>query len=543
MKVKNKWKLLAGMAVIWLLSGNAAAYAAGNMAVVETCTGESEIMLYLKGAAGDISNIQVQAGTAVCSDLTFSRLTECGLPVKTLIMLDNSLSIPKAERKRILKIIQNIISDRMENEEMAIAVFNEGIAYLADYTSDDTALGEAVGKITFQGSNTYLTDVLYELLSAQGAADQDAVNQGAVNQKEAFYRMLVISDGMDNKSIGYTKDELYALLKESSMPIYTIGAQTKKKDNNEQLENMFAISRMTNAESFLLDRTKDLQEISQALDKDREIVRITVRPAEELLDGSKKTVKITMDTGESVSYEVTMPQQVRTLQPQKDETQAQNLSQNQKEAAETDADKLTAQTESEDQEKVKEQAGTKYLAMLFVPVCLLAAAAFFIVGKKKREEKNKPQGTPAKAFDRAVNLAEELPLDDDFTDEEQTNLMDATEVMDDDHTVSMYETDDIHSYDLILTDVRMPARTFQAPFQDSLVIGRKQGMCSIVIDQDMSVSGQHCKITKRDGGFYISDLQSSNGTFVDGCRIVSETEIMPGAVIKMGKSEFRFEVR
>lgn len=529
MKVKNKWKLLAGMAAIWLLSGSVAAYAAGNMAIVETCTGESEIMLYLRGAAGDISNIQVQAGTAACSDLTFSSLSECSLPVKTLIMLDNSLSIPKAERKRILQIIRNIVSERMENEEMAIAVFNEGIVYLTDYTSDDTALADAVGEITFQASNTYLTDVLYELLSAR-----DAANQG-----EAFYRMLVISDGMDNKSIGYTKDELYALLKEWSMPIYTVGAQTKKKDNNEQLENMFAISRMTDAESFLLGRTKDLQEINQAFGKDREIVRITVRPPEEFLDGSKKTVKITMDSGESISSEVTMPQQIRAVKSENDETQTQNQSRNQKEAAELDPNKTAAQTESGDKEAAKEPAGTRYLAMLFVPVCLLAAAAFLIIGKKKK----KSQETPAGALDREVNLSEELPLDDDFTDEEQTNLMDATEVMDDDHTVAMFETEDMHSYDLILTDTRMLARTFQIPLQDCVVIGRKQGMCSIVIDQDMSVSGQHCKITKRDGRFYISDLQSSNGTFVDGCRIVSETEIMPGAVIKMGKSEFRFEVR
>lgn len=521
MKVGNRHKMLAGMAVLWLLLGRCISYAAGNMAVVETCTGESEIMLYLKGAAGDISDIQVQAGTMACEDLTLSRLSEGGLPVKTLIMLDNSLSIPKAERKHILEMIQHIVSERMENEEMAVAVFHEGIEYLTDYTSDDQALADAASRIEFQSSNTYLTDVLYELLSAQAAE----------NEEEAFRRMIVISDGMDNKSIGYTKDELYALLREHAIPIYTVGAQTKKKDNNNQLENMFAISRMTNAESFLLRETEDFQEIYEAVSQDQEIVRITVRPPEELLDGSRKTIKVMLDSGESISSEAVMPQKVKDVVPETDQKET---------AGQTDNTELEEGTEEQ------ESAGNGHPAMLLIPVCLLAAAAVWLITKKQKKHKKhkKLQDMPAGPEDEKTDLIEDHLLDnDELTDDERTVLMDETEVMDDENTVVMWDTDDERSYNLILTDVRIPARSFQAPLQNSVVIGRKQGMCNIVIDQDMSISGQHCKIMQRDGRFYILDLQSSNGTYVDGCRILSETEILPSEVIKMGKSEFRFEVQ
>ena len=92
-------KKLAGILILFLFLSSFTVLAADRMAVVETYTGESEAVLYLKGVKGDLSDIRVQAGTAVCDSVTQSRLAESSQPVKTLIMLDNSLSIPKTDRR------------------------------------------------------------------------------------------------------------------------------------------------------------------------------------------------------------------------------------------------------------------------------------------------------------------------------------------------------------------------------------------------------------------------------------------------------------
>ena len=42
----------------------------------------------------------------------------------------------------------------MENEQMALATFDEGLAYLSEYTQEDALLLEAAEEITYKNSHT-----------------------------------------------------------------------------------------------------------------------------------------------------------------------------------------------------------------------------------------------------------------------------------------------------------------------------------------------------------------------------------------------------
>ncbi len=59
--------------------------------------------------------------------------------------------------------------------------------------------------------------------------------------------------------------------------------------------------------------------------------------------------------------------------------------------------------------------------------------------------------------------------------------------------------------------------------------------CDIVVDQP-TVSGRHCRLTRTNEGLVIEDLQSTNGTFVNGRRIEGPTKVTKADTITLGRS-------
>lgn len=56
-----------------------------------------------------------------------------------------------------------------------------------------------------------------------------------------------------------------------------------------------------------------------------------------------------------------------------------------------------------------------------------------------------------------------------------------------------------------------------------------------------SVSGTHAKLTRREGVWMLSDLGSTNGTFIDGERLTGDAPLTPGNVVRFGDISLMFE--
>ncbi|MCX7832545.1 MAG: FHA domain-containing protein [Actinobacteria bacterium] len=72
-----------------------------------------------------------------------------------------------------------------------------------------------------------------------------------------------------------------------------------------------------------------------------------------------------------------------------------------------------------------------------------------------------------------------------------------------------------------------------------IFIGRGSEVDVSILDE--SISSKHCLITQRKGRFLIKDLNSKNGTFVNGQPIL-ESELKDGDLLTIGNKKFIFKV-
>lgn len=479
------------------------AAAADSIRVMQTYTGESEIAIYVKGIEGDFSDADIQIGTSACKSFEAERLSESNYPIKTLVMLDNSLSIPEPARAANLEILQNIISDREAYEQIAIATFDEGVNYLTQYTSDYPALKSAVDNISYKDLETRLTDVLAGLLSEEYLKETE----------NAYWRIVILSDGVDSKTANCTKDELKALINERNVPIYTVGIGR----DEAQLGEMFALSRWSNGDSFKLDGMENLLDINAALNADRGIVRFLLLPQGELMDGSRKMIKITFASGESLSAEAEMPQQAQPEEstPVQTETATETV-----------------------MESAVEETPERPNAMLFIAAAFLIASVVLLVivyavirMRKGRNNAGAQKEASNEVLEENQNQVEEIMAED-----RRTVLQSDTGR----NTFFLFRED--APKEIMLTDMDSPLRRFEVPVKGRVLIGY-DNVCDIQITSDEYISGKHCRIEQRGGKFYLEDAHSSNGTFLNGSRISAMTEIVSGNVIKIGDTRLKFEVK
>jgi pSer/pThr/pTyr-binding forkhead associated (FHA) protein len=90
---------------------------------------------------------------------------------------------------------------------------------------------------------------------------------------------------------------------------------------------------------------------------------------------------------------------------------------------------------------------------------------------------------------------------------------------------------------LVLLSAGMTGRTHELKV-DKTTIGRVEDNTFQIAEP--SVSSHHCEILLRGSDVVVRDLNSTNGTFINGEKI-TETVIKPGQVLRLGQIEMRLE--
>ena len=77
--------------------------------------------------------------------------------------------------------------------------------------------------------------------------------------------------------------------------------------------------------------------------------------------------------------------------------------------------------------------------------------------------------------------------------------------------------------------------------KDSFVIGKNAAVVDGVVSFNKMISRVHCRITKENMQYMITDLKSANGTYVNRVRLTPEQphQIKNGDIIRLANSDFQ----
>lgn len=503
----DKIRRIRGLIFVLVLIITTPVQAANAGKVVESVARDKEICLYVQGISGDIQNISYQIGTRGCEEIKASRITDLKIPMQTFVMWDNSLSISKENRAKIQDILVRLVTEPMEYEQFCFAGIGEDLSFMSAFTDDYEFLRTVVEGTAYEDKDAYIIDNVYEAVNFLNAQNGDA-----------YKRIILISDGMDNKILGYTKEELYDQLSKTNYPIYVLGS--KNKGHAQELQNLFELSRRTQGTPYVLDEINDTSTILQDIANDRNLVCVTATVPAELRDGGDYNSQLTVQTtaGEYKIYaSVKMPFGGEELG-----TEHKTTAEETAEAEKEPEPETLPEPEAEGSNNLTGMLKDYWYVIGGLGALLTALiVVLFLKFGKKTPEFEIYGGGLMKGQEPTDNRPQEMVDNRIPRQPEETD--DKTELM-------FSEKPSI----LLLSDCKNPAKEFQGNLQNPIVIGRSNA-CNIMISYEKSVSGKHCRIVNEDGKYYVIDEGSSNGTKVNGRLIAGKEEINSGTILGLGR--------
>ncbi len=461
---------------------------------------DQQAIVYLRGAnATDPTECQI--GSTPVTPARIQAISALETPVHTVMVVDNSISIPKSERPLVKEILENVAGNRLPGEQFTVATISETVTYLCEAQSDYLQVKAALDSIAYNDQQTRLTDCLYQILTH--------LQQQYSGQ---FCRIILVADGVDNQQIGYTREELDTLLKQTGYPLYAVGCTNTSSNGNQELQNLFALSRLTSGSSFYLAETQDANAIAAGMADWNTGVQMVFRLPDDLCDGSTRQMQIL--SGEN-SYTVALTMPFGTLPA----TPAPS-------AAPATATPVPATGETAREEEGGFRLSLPLLILIgcgvLVGIGIVVIIIVAVVSSRSRQAPPLPQPPAVRPLDPTV-IQPETEIDDSVVNVWGDNSGALTLKLTD-------QNDPRHMYSHKLTPGRV------------LSVGRDPA-CQVLIDFEPSVARHQCDIYLKGDEVWVRNQSHSNITHVNGQRIDGECPLSSGCTLKMGRLLMKVEYK
>ncbi|MGN8767013.1 FHA domain-containing protein [Blautia massiliensis (ex Liu et al. 2021)] len=229
MELKKKKIMAAIAAVFWcvLLSITPVFAAGDDYRIEQLYINMPDVTAYYRSSQGD-SDLEAYLGGEKLSLKDVENFEKTGEAVEYYILVDISSSLPQERFVDIKAALTQFHSELRENDSMVLITFGNEVKQILNGTEDQDTAAAAISALNNDNGNTVLFDAI------NTAADM-IWKEGASSEKRRI--ITVISDGKDCADDTRSAESTESTLKSRGIPIYTMAMENIEGDSEVETQN------------------------------------------------------------------------------------------------------------------------------------------------------------------------------------------------------------------------------------------------------------------------------------------------------------------
>jgi Ca-activated chloride channel family protein len=228
--------------------------------------------------------------------------TRSEVPTNYSLVIDNSGSLAR-QLEKVIEASKIIVNTNRPDDETSVIRFisSDKIEILQDFTSNKADLYDALDGMFKDGGQTAIIDAVY--LAAEKVNEYEKSRDPNDRKRRA---LILVSDGEDRNSF-YKEKQLFDLLKEIDVQIYTIGfvedlekegGFISKSPQGKAKAFLERLATETGGKSYFPNDVGELNNIAADISRElRTQYSIGYIPMNDKKDGSLRTIKVAVADG------------------------------------------------------------------------------------------------------------------------------------------------------------------------------------------------------------------------------------------------------
>jgi uncharacterized protein YegL len=465
---------------------------------------------------------------------------DSGEGIAGVLLVDISKSLKPAQFEKMREALLAWVDAMTEKDRTAVMTFGTEVHQVLNFSADKAALKDAIVRMKPTDANTQLHRGLVEAMAIKNRMDPDIPLRRVI---------ITLSDGRDDYAAGLRREEVLTAMQADRIPLYAIGFSpppaTPQKEAD--LKKLGEFARASGGTLLKAGNTSFSEMIAQLRERVQQVQIAQVICDTCEADNALHRLQINLAAGQRAFTDgldirlIRVPGAEPFITPVLSEPTIPSEPPVPPELTIPPEPPVPPEPTISPESLVPVSpppARWPYLAGGGLALLVLITGLVLWHRRKKAAEIS-PVILPGEAVgdtpDNGIPEKKEMsPAQSPFSENDTRSLDDAP----------IADQQIVPGLRLRLTTIGVHPSfsAYEVVLVDRLVLGRVSNQCAVHIPGDEKISRRHCELIRKDETLLVRDLDTTNGTRVNGVQISGVRKLESDDILLLGRTELRISI-